>query len=81
LLTPLLSPEAAHRYADGSLVLSATMFFALFLLLRCLTGKNRRPFSSVRVRLVLAALALAFPLVLGAALGRMSLGVFSAVLW
>lgn len=81
LLTLLSSRGAAYRYADGSLVLSVAMFFALFLLLRHLTGKSYRPFSSVRVRLVLAALVLGFPLVLGAALGRLSLGVFSTVLW
>lgn len=81
LLTLLSSRGAAYLYADGSLVLSVTMFFALFLLLRHLTGKNYRPFSSVRVRLLLAASVLLFPLVLGAALGRLSLGVFSTVLW
>jgi len=81
LLTLLSSRGAAYLYADGSLVLSVAMFFVLFLLLRHLTGKSYRPFSSVRVRLVLAALVLVFPLVLGAALGRFSLGVFSTVLW
>jgi len=81
LLTLLSSRGAAYLYADGSLVLSVAMFFALFLLLRHLTGKSYRPFSSVRVRLVLAVLVLVFPLVLGAALGRLSLGVFSTVLW
>jgi membrane protease YdiL (CAAX protease family) len=81
LLTLLSSGGAAYRYADGSLVLSVTMFFALFLLLRHLTGKKYRPFSSVRVRLLLAGLVLAFPLVLEAALGRLTLGVFSTVLW
>jgi len=81
LLTLLSSRGAAYRYADGSLVLSVTMFFALFLFLRHLTGKNYRPFSSTRRRLLLAALALAFPLVVGAALGRLTLGLFSTVLW
>jgi len=81
LLTLLSSRGAAYLYADGSLVLSVAMFFVLFLLLRHLTGKSYRPFSSVRIRLVLAALVLVFPLVLGAALGRLSLGVFSTILW
>ncbi len=81
LLTLLSSRGAAYRYADGSLALSVSMFLMLFLLLRRLTGKRYRPFSSVRVRLLVAGLVLAFPLVLGAAFRRLSLGVFSTVLW
>lgn len=80
-LTKLSSGGAAYRYADGSLVLSVSMFLMLFLLLRHLTGKRYRPFSSTRVRLLLAALVLAFPLLVGAAFRRMTLGLFSTVLW
>ncbi len=81
LLTLLSSGGAAYRYADGSLALSVSMFLMLFLLLRRLTGKKYRPFSSTRVRLLLAAALLVFPLLVGVALGRLTLGLFSTVLW
>jgi hypothetical protein len=81
LLTLLSSGGAAYRYVDGSLVLSVSMFLMLFLLLRRLTGKNYKPFSSTRVRLLFAAVVLAFPLLVGAAFGRLTFRLFSTVLW
>jgi membrane protease YdiL (CAAX protease family) len=81
LLTLLSSGGAAYLYADGSLVLSVSMFLMLFLLLRRLTGKNYKPFSSTKVRLLLAAVVLATPLLFGAVYGRLTFKVFSTVLW
>ena len=81
LLTLLSSEGAAYRYMDGSLVLSVSMLVTLFLLLRRLTGKNYKPFSSTRVRLLVAAVLLSIPLLVGAAYGRLSLKLFSTVLW
>ena len=81
LLTLLSSEGAAYRYMDGSLVLSVSMFVTLFLLLRRLTGKKYKPFSSTRVRLLVAAVLLALPMLVGAVYGRLTLKVFSTILW
>jgi len=81
LLTLLSSGGAAYRYMDGSLVLSVSMFVTLFLLLRRLTGNKYKPFSSTRVRLLVAAVLLALPMLVGAVYGRLTLKVFSTILW
>lgn len=81
LLTLLSTEGASYRYMDGSLVLSVSMFVTLFLLLRRLTGKNYKPFSSTRTRLLVVALLLAIPLLVGAVYGRLTLKVFSTILW
>ncbi len=81
ILTLLSSEGAAYSHADGSLVLSFLMLVTLLLLLRRLTGRNYKPFSSTRVRLLLAALLLAFPLLVGALYGRLTFKVFSTILW
>ena len=81
LLTLLSTEGAAYRHMDGSLVLSVSMFVTLFLLLRRLTGKKYKPFSSTRVRLLVAAVLLAIPMLVGAVYGRLTLKVFSTILW
>jgi membrane protease YdiL (CAAX protease family) len=81
LLTLLSTEGAAYRHMDGSLVLSVSMLVTLFLLLRRLTGKNYKPFSSTRTRLLVVALLLAIPLLVGAVYGRLTLKVFSTILW
>jgi membrane protease YdiL (CAAX protease family) len=81
LLTLLSIEGAAYRHMDGSLVLSVSMLVTLFLLLRRLTGAKYKPFSSTRTRLLVAALLLAIPLLFGAVYGRLTLKVFSTVLW
>ena len=81
LLTLLSTEGAAYRHMDGSLVLSVSMLVTLFLLLRRLTGAKYKPFSSTRTRLLVAALLLAIPLLVGAVYGRLTLKVFSTVLW
>jgi membrane protease YdiL (CAAX protease family) len=81
LLTLLSSDGAAYLHVDGSLVLSFSMLVTLFLLLRRLTGRSYKPFSSTRVRLLVAAVLLAIPLLLGAVYERLTLKVFSTILW
>ena len=81
ILTLLSSEGAAYRHMDGSLVLSVSMLVALFLLLRRLTGAKYKPFSSTRTRLLVAAVFLSIPLLVGMAYGRLSLKLFSTVLW
>ena len=81
LLTLLSTEGAAYRHMDGSLVLSVSMLVTLFLLLRRLTGKKYKPFSSTRVRLLVAAVLLAIPMLVGAVYGRLTLKVFSTILW
>jgi membrane protease YdiL (CAAX protease family) len=81
LLTLLSSEGAAYSHVDGSLVLSFSMIVMLFLLLRCIAGENYKPFSSVRTRLLLTVAFLTIPLIAGAAYGRLTLKVFSTILW
>ena len=81
LLTLLSSEGAAYRYMDGSLVISVSMFVTLFLLLRRLTGAKYKPFSSTRTRLLVAAVLLSIPLLVGAVYGRLTFKVFSTILW
>ncbi len=81
LITLLSSKGAAYRYVDGSLVLSVSIFVMLFLLLRRLTGKKYKPFSSTRARLLVAVLLLSIPLLVGGVYGRLTLKVFSTIFW
>jgi len=81
LLTLLSSEGAAYRYMDGSLVISVSMFVTLFLLLRRLTGAKYKPFSSTRTRLLVAAVLLSIPLLVGAVYGRLTFKMFSTILW
>jgi hypothetical protein len=81
LLTLLSSEGAAYRHVDGSLVLSFSMLVMLFLLLRRITGEKYKPFSSIRTRLLVTVALLAVPLLVGAVYGRLTLNVFSTILW